>query len=301
MCWRLHGASGSRVTFGHAVWRSGSSERAVPLTRIQTDILGLIAFHRDAESYVAGSSPLNETRSRFSGDIDIFHDRAERVKQAAEKDTIVLIDGGYELEWLRQDPSIYSVVAKRAGETTKLEWVADSDFRFFPTIPDRTFGFMLHPVDLAMNKVQAAASRRELRDVVDVVTVHENVLSLGAVIWAAVEKAPGLTPEGLIAEVRRNSNYPAADWRRLAATEPLDPLIVMPRLKMALDEAEAFVNKMPTDKVGLLFIEDGKVVQPEPDRLDDYQTHAGQRRGHWPSNSEIESAMLEQYSHRRET
>ena len=64
-----------------------------------------------------------------------------------------------------------------------------------------------------MNKVMAAAGRRELRDILDLVTIHETILTLGPLIWAAVEKAPGFTPEGLIAEIRRNSNYSASEWR----------------------------------------------------------------------------------------
>ena len=67
------------------------------------------------------------------------------------------------------------------------------------------------------------------------------------------------------------------------------------RLRQALDEAEAFVTRTPTDLVGLLFLKDNQVVQPDPDRLTEYQTHAGKRRGHWPSSSEITSAMLERY------
>lgn len=74
--------------------------------------------------------------------------------------------------------------------------VADSDFRF----------------GLGVNKAMAAAGRREVRDLV---TVHETILSPGAVVWAAVEKSPGFTPEGLIAEIRRSANYPAAEWRAL--------------------------------------------------------------------------------------
>jgi hypothetical protein len=35
---------------------------------------------------------------------------------------------------------------------------------------------MLHPADLATNKVMAAAGRREVRDLVDVVTIHETIL-----------------------------------------------------------------------------------------------------------------------------
>ena len=52
---------------------------------------------------------------------------------------------------------------------------------------------------------------------------------------------------------------------------------------------------MPTEKIGLLFLQGGKVVQPDPARLGDYHTHAGQRRGHWPGSAEISTAMLERY------
>jgi hypothetical protein len=35
---------------------------------------------------------------------------------------------------------------------------------------------------------------------------------------------------------------------------------------------------MPTDKMGLLFLKDGRVVEPDPDRLQESQTHAGVRK-----------------------
>jgi len=267
----------------------------VPLSKIQTAILRLLACHRDPESYVAGSTPLNREAQRYSGDIDVFHDREERVARAAELDGALLQEHGYKLEWLRREPAIYTVLARLSAETTRLEWVVDSDFRFFPTMRDETFGYVLHPVDLAINKVQAAAGRREVRDLFDLITIHETILPLGAVVWAAVEKSPGFTPEGLIAEVRRNAQYPAAEWRRLATTEPLDPAIVNARLRTALSDAEAFVARMPTGQIGLLFLQGGNVVQPDPDRLGDYRTHAGHRRGQWPSSPEITAAMLERY------
>jgi hypothetical protein len=68
------------------------------------------------------------------------------------------------------------------------------------------------------------------------------------------------------------------------------------RFEAALDDAEAFVIKMPTEKAGLLFLKNGEVMQPDPQRLEDYQTHAGARRGQWPTNSEITSAMLDRYT-----
>jgi hypothetical protein len=277
----------------------------VPLSKVQTEVLRLLASQRDPERCVAGATPLNRNAPRYSGDIDIFHDREERVAAAAWNDAKILEAAGHRVAWLRQLPLIYTAEVGIEGigvgrfesddsnRTTCLELVVDSDFRFFPTIRDETFGYLLHPVDLAMNKVMAATGRREVRDLVDLLTIHEVILPLGAVIWAAVEKSPGFTPEGLIAEIRRNANYPAAEWRALHMSEPVDPQVVHGHLREALDAAEVFVARMPTDKLGLLFLAGDQVVQPDPDRLPDYPTHAGRRRGHWPSNSEITAAMFE--------
>jgi hypothetical protein len=152
---------------------------------------------------------LNRHASRYSKDIDVFHDREERLAMTALADVTALKDAGYQVRWLRQLPLIY----------------------------------------------------------------------------AAVEKAPGFTPEGLIAEIRRNANYPAADWRALLTSDPIDSVDVVSRLRAALEEADMFVAKMPTGKAGLLFLEAGRVVQPDPERLAHYQTHAGRRQGHWPGNT----------------
>ena len=121
--------------------------------------------------------------------------------------------------------------------------------------------------------------------------IHDIMLPLGVVIWVAVDKSPGFTPEGLVVTIRRNAYYPAAEWRAVLTEEPLDPHAISARFRAALDEAEAFVARMPTDKMGLLFLQDGKVVQPDPGHLEAYATHAGQRRGHWPTSPDIAAAM----------
>ena len=265
----------------------------MPLTKIQIDILRLLASQRDPESYIAGSTPLNRYASRYSSDIDVFHDREERVARAAAEDSALLEHAGYALEWIRRDPNIYTVLAKRAAEETRLEWIVDSDFRFFPAIRDDTFGYVLHPADLAANKVTAAYGRHEFRDAVDLITIHDRVLPIGAAVWAAAGKALGFTPEGIIDEIRRNARYSGADFLRVNSDPPVDPAAIMIRLREILNEAEDFVARMPTEKAGLLFLLGDKVVQPDPANLDNYQTHAGQRRGHWPSSSEITAAMFE--------
>ena len=254
----------------------------MPLSNTQRSVLQTLAAQRDPQGYVAGAA----------ADIDIFHDREERVAQAAQSDAQILSAAGYKVVWLRQSPLIHTAKVDDETGSTQLDWVADSDFRFFPTVPDELFGYLLHPIDLATNKVMAAAGRREVRDLIDLITVHDVVLPLGALIWAATEKSPGFTPEGLIAEIRRNANYPAAEWRAIQASEPIDPIATTLRLRNALEQAEAFVLRMPTSLAGLLFLQDHIVVQPDPDRLEIYETHAGQRRGHWPGSYDISRAML---------
>jgi hypothetical protein len=91
----------------------------------------------------------------------------------------------------------------------RLEWVHDSAFRFFPAQPDEIFGYVLHPVDLSINKASAAADRREPRDVVDLVTIHKTILPLGAAICAAVGRFPGQSPEEMLADITRHSRFTA--------------------------------------------------------------------------------------------
>src|SRR6266571_9184288 len=96
---------------------------------------------------------------------------------------------GYHESWLRQLPLTYTAEIVEGDASTRLEWVVDSGVHFFPTVRDQDFGYMLLPVDLARNKVMAAAGRREVRDLVDLITIHDTILSLGALIWAAVGKS----------------------------------------------------------------------------------------------------------------
>lgn len=264
----------------------------MPLSKLQSEILQLLAAHRSPESYVAGATALNQDGPRFSGDIDIFHDREEGVAQAAEADTALLTEAGFAVQWLRREFGIYAAAVQRRGEGTKLEWVRDSDFRFFPTIKDDLFGYRLHVVDIATNKVLAAAGRQAPRDVLDLLYIHERHVPLGAVIWAAVGKDPGFSPENLIAEIRRNARYRDDDYAALIMAEPIDAGAVSRRLRGVLEEADMFVRAMPVGKEGLLFLKNGVMVQPDPENLSAYVEHAGQRRGFWPSSSEISSAML---------
>jgi hypothetical protein len=276
-------------------WRKASRGFAVPLTRLQTHALRVLAAQRSPDSYVAGGVALNRSGPRFSGDIDIFQDSEERLVTAAEADGAALIDAGLTLSWGKVQTGKRQAQIEGLGETMQLEWVADSDFRFFPAQPDELFGYVLHPVDLATNKASAAADRREPRDVVDLVTIHETILPLGAVICAAVGRFPGSSPEEMLAEITRHSRFTAEEFRVLATERPIDVADIHRRIRSMIEDAERFIGEIPSDDVGFVFLDGGKPVQPDLGALNRYQRRSGARRGVWPSSSRIASAMLEGY------
>jgi hypothetical protein len=154
---------------------------------------------------------------------------------------------------------------------------------------------VLHPVDLATNKASAAADRRVPRDIVDLVTIHETILPLGAVLCAAVGKYPGVTPEEMLSEITRHSRFTAEEFRALATEEPIDVPGLHRRVRSMIEEAESFIARLPSDAVGVIFMDGEKPVQPDVNALDRYRRNPGAPRGLWPSSPEISRAMLERY------
>ena len=236
---------------------------------------------------------------RSSHDIDVFDDRELALQEAVKADTDLLQQKGFQIEFTRRFPTIVTAVIRSGDDGTLLEWVVDSAYRFFPALQDELFAYVLHPADIATNKALAAAGRREPRDIIDLLHIHEHYLPLGAVAWAASAKDPGLSPEGIIAEIGRHGRYEQADYDRLQHETRIDAAATAQALRTVLDEAEAFVWRMPAGTEGLLFLcTSGQPVQPDPTRLESYTAHGGQLRGHWPSSPEITRAMMERYNQR---
>ena len=268
----------------------------MPITKFQSDVLRLLAAQRSPDSYIAGGVAINREGPRISADIDIFHDSTARLDSAVKADEAALTVGGYTISWPpTQRTAKHVATVEKQNERMQLEWVADSAFRFFPTQPDELFGYVLHPVDLATNKAAAAADRRVPRDVVDLVTIHEDILPLGAVVAAAVGKFPGTTPEEMLAEITRHSRFTAEEFNVLATEQPIDVPGLHRRIRHMIEDAETFIAKLPSDAVGVVFMDGDKPVQPDVTALDKYQQNPGAPRGFWPSSPEISRAMLERY------
>ena len=120
------------------------------LTEFQRDILRFLAPSRLArESYVAGGAALNTQllAPRRSRDIDLFHDTIEAVAKTVAADRILMEGHGYTLRFVREAPTFAEAVVERRGQSTLIQWVFDSAFRFFPLVTDEDLGLALHRSD----------------------------------------------------------------------------------------------------------------------------------------------------------
>lgn len=227
----------------------------MPLTEIQRSILSAVAGNRTPDSYLAGGAALHFTPNslRYSQDLDFFHDSAERVATAFEDDRRTLEAGGYQIDVQFSQPGFVRAVIEQSGNSTRIDWGHDSAWRFMPPIRDELGGFLLHPVDLAINKVLALVGRDEARDFIDTLYVHEHTLRLGALVWAAAGKDPGFTPRSLLELLKRRGRYHGEDFARLDLVRSIDPVETKGEWLGALESAEAFVHGRPPAESGALY------------------------------------------------
>jgi hypothetical protein len=264
----------------------------VPLTKFQAQIARLLAANRTPDSYLAGGAALHfkPNSKRFSNDLDYFHDSVERVATAFAADHSLLSANGYETVIEMNQPGYIRTGVFKENEATKIEWAHDSAWRFMPPVYEPETGYQLHPVDLAINKALALAGRDEPRDFLDIIYVHQEILPLGAVCWAAAGKDPGFTPLSLLELLRRRGKYRPEDFKRLQLTEPVKLEELKPLWLTALDSAAQFIGERPPDEIGCLYYSRKRksFVAPTARRQDDIVPHFGRPGGVLPKleNSE---------------
>jgi hypothetical protein len=227
----------------------------VPLTPYQAGIARLLSHHRTPDSYLAGGAALHiePNSKRFSNDLDYFHDSEERVATAFAEDRAALEQAGYVVRVSLHHPGYIRAIVEQGEQSTKVEWAHDSAWRFLPPVRHETSGFQLHPIDLAINKLLALVGRDEARDFLDIIEVHQRVLPLGALCWAAAAKDPGFTPLSLLALLQRRGKYRKEDFQRLSLREPVDLVALKSTWLDALSEADAFIHSRPPDEIGCLY------------------------------------------------
>ncbi|MGD2215373.1 MAG: nucleotidyl transferase AbiEii/AbiGii toxin family protein [Gemmatimonadales bacterium] len=241
----------------------------MPLTEFQQLLLAELAASAAAdERYLAGGVALHfsPNSTRYSDDLDFFHDSVARVGTAFAADRARLEAAGYEVKVGLSIPGFIRAVVSRGAGTTRVDWAHDSAWRFMPLVRDPVGGLLLHPVDLAVNKVLVLAGRDEARDFVDILFVHQRVLPLAGLCWAAAGKDPGFTPLSLLELLKRRGRHRAEDIERLNLAEPFDLVASKQVWLEALAGAEAFARERPPEEVGCLYYSEAedRFVVPEP-------------------------------------
>ena len=257
----------------------------MPLTQFQATVAKALSVNRSEDSYLAGGAALHflSNSVRYSNDLDYFNDSVERVALAFQKDQNVLESSGYAVQVEMSQPGYIRATVRKEGEQTKIEWAHDSAWRFMPTVYDEAVGYMLHPVDLAINKVLALAGRSEPRDLLDVLFAHKTILPLGALIWAAAGKDPGFTPNSIIEILKRRGKYRDEDFRGLNLAEPIDLQKLKQEWLEILTKSEEFINSRPSAEIGCLYYSPDQKIFIAPTRSDAYQLHYGKPGGVLPT------------------
>jgi len=264
----------------------------VPLTDYQATLARLLAKNRTFDSYLAGGAAIliEPNTTRFSRDLDYFHDSEIRVAEAFAADRSSLEAGGHSIDIELNQPGYIRAIVRKGEQASKIEWAHDSSWRFMPTARDDRVGYALHPVDLAVNKVLALAGRDEARDVVDTLHFHRSLLGLGALCWAACGKDPGFNPLSLLELLRRRGRVRAEDLARLALAQPLDPQLDPQIIKRAwldaLDSVEPFVASRPPEETGCLYYSISRRAFVDPREATDAVPHFGRPGGVVPRITE---------------
>ncbi len=256
----------------------------MPLTDYQASLARLLSRNRTFDSYLAGGAAIliEPNTTRFSRDLDYFHDSEPRVAEAFAADRATLEDAGYSLDVDLNQPGFVRAIVRRDDHATKVEWARDSTWRFMPTVRDERVGFLLHPVDLAVNKVLALAGRDEPRDLVDTLHFHRRVLVLGALCWAACGKDPGFTPLSLLGLLRRRGRIRPEELARLDLAVPVDVQVMKQEWLEALDSVDEFVAACPAEEIGCLYYSASQRAFVDPRAVPDAVPHFGRPGGVLP-------------------
>jgi hypothetical protein len=241
----------------------------VPLTEFQRTILATLAESSSDDRYLAGGAAMHfaPNSTRYSDDLDFFHDSEARVAQAFADDRATLGRAGFVVDVELSLPGFIRAIVSCDNQSTRVDWAHDSAWRFMPLVPDPLGGLLLHPVDLATNKVLALAGRDEARDFVDILFVHDTVLRAAGLCWAAVGKDPGLTPLSLLELLKRRGRYQLEDFSRLHLAKPFDLVQAKQTWLAALEDCDVFVRARPPEESGCLYYSTplGRFVIPKSD------------------------------------
>ncbi len=200
---------------------------------------------------------------------------------------------GYEVRSVHERLGYVEAVVSKGQDAVLMQWTRDSAFRFFPLVRHEELGLVLHPFDLATNKVLALAGRLEIRDWIDMITCHERIQPLGYLAWAACGKDPGFSPLTILEQASRSGHYTTAELEGLSFDGPPPDLAdLLRKWHSMVQGAREVVTALPAEHVGTCVLHRqgdlyrGGLAQLRRDlAADDLIFHPGRIRGAYPQIS----------------
>lgn len=148
---------------------------------------------------------------------------------------------------------------------------------------------MLHPFDLATNKVLALAGRLEPRAWVDTIECHKKLQHLGFLVWAACGKDPGVNLDMLLSDAMRH-HYSQEELNLLDYVDSAPSASALSILwKEAVASAKKLVDQLPEEHLGeCLLSKNNELYNVDSLQIaEELNTgnilfHKGSIRGAWP-------------------
>ena len=268
----------------------------MPLDDLQTAILRLLSQNRTPESVFAGGSVLHRHGHRLSDDQDIFHVGDIDLHGVAASDVRLLEENGFTCRRTKvfEGFAEYEVGTAEQG-FSRVQWVQAGEWNFFASVPDPEYGWRLHYADLGVNKVLAAAGRKEVRDFVDLALVQDSIMPLWHALWAAPGKDEEWSPRSLVERIRAHAGFRQADVQHILSLDDIDIGAVLRKVRLALDDAVSVFDHLSRETVGKLFVgADGEVVlDPAMLAAPGVRAIEPQRGGAWVSGPDIDHAIIQ--------
>jgi hypothetical protein len=269
----------------------------MPLDDFQKRVIGILMPLRSPDSTFAGGAVLQRHGFRLSDDEDLFHSDNIDVVAVAERDTAALKSAGLAVDVVRPHEGLVEAIVSKEGEgSTRVQWVQSGSWNFFRPVPDETFGWRLHMADLAINKALAAGGRRQVRDYADLALIHQHMIPLWHVCWAAPGKDESWSPMSLLEKIAATIGFRQADFdAELSTTVPLKASEVLRTVREAIEQAREMFRRLPPEHAGKLFVDDKGGIVSDVDRIlsgsvNIIETTKG---GTWPSSFDIDRALIE--------
>jgi len=175
---------------GRKYWiaqRGGRTEMA--LSKLQSDILRLLAKNRSDSSYLAGGFDAQQGWERRSDDITFFHDTDEEVTESAKADWSFLDAAGFKTHRGLQSSMAVRCDHLARRRTTINPMVRGDAASVLSTRERRRLGSTAHQADLAIKRC-GGGGRSKARDIADLVAIGRDYVRWGPLVLAAAGKPP---------------------------------------------------------------------------------------------------------------